>query len=86
MQKSSLKALAVVTSIFFFTSSLSGSFLTIYFKESGLTVPQIALLLLFTFIVIGFLVSLAAGLYVLLTGMYHYGFYNINASNSGWLP
>jgi hypothetical protein len=37
------------------------------------------------YIVIGFLISLAAGLYVLLTGMYHYGFYNINAANSGWL-
>jgi hypothetical protein len=55
MQASSLKALAVVTSIFFFTSSLSGSFLTIYFKESGLTVPEIATLLLFTFVVIGFI-------------------------------
>jgi hypothetical protein len=33
----------------------------------------------------GFLLSLAIGIYVLLTGMYHYGFYNINAANSGWL-
>jgi hypothetical protein len=36
-------------------------------------------------IVVGFLISLAAGLFVLLAGMYHYGFYNINAANSGWL-
>jgi len=32
-----------------------------------------------------FVFSLAVGLYVLLTGMYHYGFYDINASSSGWL-
>jgi len=36
-------------------------------------------------IIAGFLISMIVGLYVLLTGMYHYGFYNINAANSGWL-
>jgi len=35
--------------------------------------------------VAGFLVSLVVGMYVLLTGMYHYGFLNINAASSGWL-
>jgi hypothetical protein len=35
--------------------------------------------------VAGFLFSLVVGIYVLLTGMYHYGFYNINAASSGWL-
>jgi len=35
--------------------------------------------------VVGFVISMVVGLYVLLTGMYHYGFYNINAANSGWL-
>ena len=35
--------------------------------------------------VVGFVLSMIVGLYVLLTGMYHYGFYNINCANSGWL-
>jgi hypothetical protein len=35
--------------------------------------------------VAGFVFSLVVGIYVLLTGMYHYGFYNINAASSGWL-
>ncbi len=36
-------------------------------------------------VVIGFILSLIAGLYVLMWGMYHYGFYNINCANAGWL-
>jgi hypothetical protein len=33
----------------------------------------------------GFVFSVAIGIYVVLTGMYHYGFFNIRASTSGWL-
>lgn len=55
MQADSLKTLAVVVSIFFFASNLSGSFLPIYFKEQGMKVPEITEILLFTFIVIGLL-------------------------------
>jgi hypothetical protein len=36
-------------------------------------------------IVAGFLISLAVGSYVVLTGMYHYGFYDTRAGSSGWL-
>ncbi len=36
-------------------------------------------------VVIGFGLSLIAGLYVLMWGMYHYGFYNMNCANAGWL-
>lgn len=56
MQTVSLKTLAFVVSIFFFTSNLSGSFLPVYYREEmGLTVGEIVELLLFTFIVIGIL-------------------------------
>lgn len=55
MRTDSLKTLAFVVSIFFFTSNLSGSFLPLYYKEMGLTVAEIVQLLLFTFIVIGLL-------------------------------
>jgi len=41
---------------------------------------------LFKAMVAGFLFSLAVGLYVLLTGMYHYGFQNISTASHGWLP
>ena len=40
---------------------------------------------LFAAMVAGFILSLAFGIYVVLTGMYHYGFFNIRASTSGWL-
>ncbi len=33
----------------------------------------------------GFVLSLAVGIYVVLTGMYHYGFHNLRASSQGWL-
>ncbi|HVP26825.1 MAG TPA: MFS transporter [Candidatus Bathyarchaeia archaeon] len=56
MQKDSLKTLAVVTSLFFFTSSLSGSFLPVYFHEElGLSIAEIVEILLFTFPLIGLL-------------------------------
>lgn len=40
---------------------------------------------LFAAMVGGFVLSVAVGTYVILTGMYHYGFFNIRASTSGWL-
>jgi MFS family permease len=51
----STKTLAIVVSIFFFASNLSGVFLPVYFRESGLTLIQIVEVLLFTFLVIGLL-------------------------------
>jgi MFS family permease len=45
----------MVVSFFFFTSNLSGVFLPVYFRESGLTLLEIVEVLLFTFLVIGFL-------------------------------
>lgn len=55
MQSGTLKDLTLVVAIFFFTSNLSGSFLPVYFKETGLGVPEIAEVLLITFILIGLL-------------------------------
>jgi MFS family permease len=55
VQTNSLKTLAIVVSIFFFTSNLSGSFLTVYYKELGLGIPGIITILLFTFPLIGLL-------------------------------
>jgi len=40
--------------LFFFTNNLSGSFLPIYFRDQGLSVTEIVTILLFTFIVLGF--------------------------------
>jgi MFS family permease len=51
----STETLAIVVSIFFFASNLSGVFLPVYFRESGLTLLQIVEVLLFTFLVIGLL-------------------------------
>jgi MFS family permease len=51
----STKVLAVTVIIFFFTSSLSSTFLPIYLKDSGLSLPEIIVVMLFTFIVIGLL-------------------------------
>jgi MFS family permease len=51
----STETLAIVVSIFFFTSNLSGVFLPVYFRESGLTLLEIVEVLLFTFLVIGLL-------------------------------
>jgi len=36
-------------------------------------------------IVAGFVLAFAAGLWILMWGMYQYGFYNINCANAGWL-
>jgi hypothetical protein len=55
MQIGSLKTLAVVVSLFFFTSNLSGMFLPVYFKDLGLGVAEIVEILFFTFLVIGLL-------------------------------
>ena len=51
----SISTLSLVVTIFFFTSSLSGVFLPIYYKESGLTLLEIVEVLFFTFLVIGLL-------------------------------
>ncbi len=51
----SLKTLAVVVSICFFTSNLSGSFLPVYYMETGLSIIEITHLLLLTFLAIGLL-------------------------------
>jgi len=53
----STKVLAVTVAIFFFTSGLSGTFLPIYLRDSGLSTPEIIVVLFFTFIVIGLLPS-----------------------------
>lgn len=55
MRTDSLKTLAVVVSIFFFTSNLSGMFLPIYFRDLGLSTAEIIEILFFTFVVIGLL-------------------------------
>jgi MFS family permease len=56
VQTVSLKILAVVVSIFFFTTSLSGSFLPVYYREEmGLSIGEIVEILLFTFIIVGLL-------------------------------
>ncbi|MEM2118910.1 MAG: MFS transporter [Candidatus Bathyarchaeia archaeon] len=55
MQHITLKSLVLVAAVFFFTSNLSGSFLTIFLRETGFDVTEIAKILLFTFVIIGFL-------------------------------
>lgn len=55
MQTNSLRALAVVVTVFFFANSLSGVFLTIYFRDIGLNLGEIVLILFITFLVIGLL-------------------------------
>ena len=55
MQADSTKVLAVTVVIFFFTSNLSSTFLPIYLKDSGLSLPEIMVVMLFAFIVIGLL-------------------------------
>jgi len=52
----STKILAVTVAIFFFTSSLSGTFLTIYLKiDLGMRIPEIIVIFFFTFLFIGLL-------------------------------
>jgi len=55
VQLHSLKTLTFVVAIFFFTSNLSGAFLPIYYKDSGLSMTEIVELLLYTFLIIGLL-------------------------------
>jgi MFS family permease len=55
MLQNSIKTLALACSIFFFTNNLSGVFLPIYFKESGLNLFDIIEILFFTFLMIGLL-------------------------------
>jgi hypothetical protein len=52
----STKILAITVSIFFFTSYLSETFLVIYFKnELGMSIPQIIVIMGFSFLVVGLL-------------------------------
>lgn len=54
LDESSTKILAITVAIFFFTTSLSGTFLPVYFNSTlGMNVPEILIILFFTFIVIG---------------------------------
>jgi len=56
VQTRSVKTLALVVSLYFFTSNLSGSFLPIYFKDPlGLSVAEIVEIFLFTFMILGLL-------------------------------
>jgi len=55
VQFKSLRMLALFTSIFFLASSLSGTFITIYLRDLGLSVPEIVIILFITFIIIGLL-------------------------------
>jgi MFS family permease len=55
VQSNSTKTLILVIVIFFFTNNLSGSFLPIYFRDLGLSLIEIVALMLFTFLILGFL-------------------------------
>ena len=55
MQYKSIRTLVAVVALFFFTSSLTGSFLPIYFRDQGLNLAQICAIMLLTFITLGFL-------------------------------
>jgi len=55
VRSNSLRLLVIVASLFFFTNNLSGSFLPIYFRDSGLSMIEIVEVSLFTFLVLGFL-------------------------------
>ena len=55
MQLKSLTILAVFTSVFFLASNLSGTFIVIYFRDMGLNVPEITLILFIAFLIIGLL-------------------------------
>jgi MFS family permease len=58
----STKILALTVGIFFFTSNMSLTFLPIYFKESGMPISEIIVILFFTFLVIGLLPRLLVGI------------------------
>jgi len=54
LDQSSTRMLAVTVSIFFFTTSLSGTFLPIYFNETlRMGIPEIVVILFLTFLAIG---------------------------------
>ena len=55
MQRGSTTFLAITVIIFFFTSQLSSTFLPIYFRDSGMSVSEIMVVMFFTFAVIGLL-------------------------------
>jgi MFS family permease len=55
VQENSTRTLIAVVVLFFFTSNLTGSFLPIYYKDEGLSVPEICALLFFTFLPLGLL-------------------------------
>ncbi|MGB9671670.1 MAG: hypothetical protein ACPL0C_03405 [Candidatus Bathyarchaeales archaeon] len=58
MQTSAFKTLTVVASIFFFTNYLTEMFLPVYYVQLGLSIIDIAALLLVTFLIVGFLPTL----------------------------
>lgn len=55
MEKNSTRTLAVAVTFFFFASSLSGVFLPIYYVDAGMSISDIIIILLFTFILAGLL-------------------------------
>ena len=55
MQGKSIKTLVAVVVLFFFTNSLTGSFLPIYFRDQGLNLAQICAIMILTFIPLGLL-------------------------------
>lgn len=58
VDRNSTRILAVTVAIFFFTTSLSGTFLPIYFHQTlGMNVPEIIVILFFTFVAIGVIPS-----------------------------
>jgi len=58
VDKNSTRILAVTVAIFFFTTSLSGTFLPIYFHQSlGMSIPEIVVILFFTFVAVGLIPS-----------------------------
>ncbi|MGC8998424.1 MAG: hypothetical protein ACP5JW_03365 [Candidatus Bathyarchaeia archaeon] len=55
VQLSDFKSLGVASSVYFFSSNLTGIFLPVYYVILGLSISQIAALLLVTFLIIGLL-------------------------------
>ncbi|MGQ9538732.1 MAG: MFS transporter [Candidatus Bathycorpusculaceae bacterium] len=55
MQASTLKNLGIAASVFFFASNLTSMFLPVYYITLGLSINDIAMVLLTTFLIIGFL-------------------------------
>lgn len=55
VQASTLKNLGIAASVFFFASNLTSMFLPVYYITLGLSINDIAMVLLTTFLIIGFL-------------------------------